>query len=93
MTDKCPECEGYGKIADPQHGQGSTCFKCGGTGTVLTKCEVSGCIEDSIKDRILCLFHAYPAERKKSGRRLAIEWTWKKRALQKALKDSEEDNR
>jgi len=33
-----------------------------------------------MKDRQLCEFHAYPAERPKSDRRAAIEATKKKRA-------------
>lgn len=99
----CPRCKGTGRIAGPLGPQGTKCPKCSYDpffpdaeaqhGVTKGKCEVSGCIEDSIKDRLLCVFHAYPAERKKSGRRLAIEWTKKKKALQEALKDSGKTNR
>ena len=50
-------------------------------------CEVKGCKEAAIPDRIICYGHAYPAELKKSGRRQAIEAQKKAKAERLAAED------
>jgi hypothetical protein len=50
-------------------------------------CEVKGCREPAIKDRIICDPHAYPAEQNKSSRRRAIEAQKKAKALQQAAEE------
>ena len=46
----------------------------------LNQCEVEGCDREVLRNRRLCEFHAFPAERQKSDRRAAIEATKKKNA-------------
>lgn len=41
-TRKCSVCEGWGMIADPEHGQGQKCEACGGSGRVVLTVDETG---------------------------------------------------
>lgn len=91
-TSKCSSCDGWGRVADPQHGQGQKCEPCGGAGVVLiigttlrrVLCGVDQCQRQAMPDRKICENHAFPAARppKTTGRRAAILATKKKLAAE-----------
>ena len=46
-------------------------------------CQVNGCKKESLKNRIICYYHAYPADRdKQNDRRAAIKATKTKVSLE-----------
>lgn len=45
---------------------------------IFPKCSVEQCERPAIKNRKLCEYHAFPAERPKSNRRAAVEATRRK---------------
>ncbi len=57
--------------------------------SIYGPCEVRGCREAAIKGRIICDAHAYPAEQKKSGRRMAIEAQKKAKVVRETNEKSE----
>ena len=78
-TSKCSSCEGWGQVADPEHGQGQKCEPCGGSGVViitidekgrftrspgsLSACGVHQCQRRAMPGRKICENHAFPAAR------------------------------